>query len=194
MDNNQINSGATFGKDRKHRFALWRIWDPSKPLIMFIGLNPSTANETSDDNTIRRVKSMAEGWGYGGVYMCNCFPYISTNPKLLDCQSELPTNDSYLIQIGEKCEEIVFAWGNFEEVTKHGRDKHMLTLFPHAKCLVKNKSGSPKHPLYVKGDTKLIPFDDTSYLASMGNFGLFIPHGAVTYSETTKESYDGTRK
>lgn len=77
---------AFFSSDRKHRIWLCRIWDSTKPRIMFIGLNPSTANETSNDPTIRRVKSMANSWGYGGVYMMNLFTFISTDPKKLNIQ------------------------------------------------------------------------------------------------------------
>ena len=49
------DNGADFSPDRKHRYSLWRIWDRSKPLVMFIGLNPSTANESDNDPTIRSV-------------------------------------------------------------------------------------------------------------------------------------------
>ena len=69
----EFESGAEFSPDRKYRYALWRIWDKSNPLIMFIGLNPSKANELKDDPTIRRVRRFAFDWGYGGVYMINYF-------------------------------------------------------------------------------------------------------------------------
>jgi len=66
-----VESGAEFSECRKYRYALWRIWDKSKPLVMFIGLNPSTANENVDDPTIRSVCRMTKNNGYGGVYMMN---------------------------------------------------------------------------------------------------------------------------
>src|SRR5689334_6852032 len=86
--NNQLfgpieQSGADFSECRSYRYALWRIWDESKPLVMFIGLNPSTANETETDNTITRVRGICEHNGFGGFYMMNCWAYISTDPKLL---------------------------------------------------------------------------------------------------------------
>lgn len=43
------NNGAIFSDDRKYRYVLWRSWDNEKPRVMFIGLNPSTANESTDD-------------------------------------------------------------------------------------------------------------------------------------------------
>lgn len=77
------DQGAEFSEDRKYRFALWRIWDKSKPLVMFVGLNPSTANESDNDPTIKSVCRIAKSNGFGGVYMMNCFAYVSTDPKQL---------------------------------------------------------------------------------------------------------------
>ena len=56
-----------FSDRRKYRYGLWRIWDGDKSLAMQIGLNPSTADETSNDPTIIRCKSFSRSWGYGGV-------------------------------------------------------------------------------------------------------------------------------
>ena len=119
------NNGAKFSTDRKYRFALWRIWDESKPCIMFIGLNPSTANESTDDPTIRRIKKFASDWGYGGVYMMNCFPYVSTNPDDLKDFGNTAMNDHWLNQVAEKCSETIFAWGAFPIVKESGRDKEL---------------------------------------------------------------------
>lgn len=154
-----IDNGANFSQDGKHRYSLWRIWDKTKPLVMFVGLNPSTANATSDDPTIRRVKSIASNLGYGGVYMLNCFSYISTDPKglVIDTYSS-DFNNAELIDIGERCQDVIFAWGNFDIVKFSGRDKELSELFPNAKALHINKNGSPKHPLYCKSDIQPVNF------------------------------------
>jgi hypothetical protein len=144
-----IISGAKFSSCRKYRFVLYRIWNKALPMIMFIGLNPSKAGETNDDPTIRRVKSMAAAWGFGGVYMLNCFPYISTNPDDLNDFGNTEENDLWLQNIAGKCTEIIFAWGNFSIVKEKGRDKELQSMFPNAKALIINKDGSPRHPLYV---------------------------------------------
>lgn len=152
------NNGATFSTCRQYRYALWRIWDESKPLVMFIGLNPSTANEASDDPTIRRIKSIAHNLGFGGVYMLNLFAYVSTDPKaLLFNQHEKVgySNNYHLKEASDLCEKIVFAWGNFEV---NGRDKEVIEMFDEAYALHINKNGSPKHPLYCKSNSELIPF------------------------------------
>jgi len=155
---NKENNGANFSKCGKYRYALWRIWDETKPLVMFIGLNPSTANQTTDDPTIRRVKRFAKDWGYGGVYMMNCFPYVSTNPDDLRDFGNTATNDHWLYITYMKCRLVVFAWGNFKIVSQTGRDIELTRMFPHAQALQLNANGSPKHPLYVKADIVPVKF------------------------------------
>ncbi len=152
-------SGAEFSDCRRYRYALWRIWDENKPKMMFIGLNPSTADETAPDPTITRVCGIAETNGFGGIYMMNCFPFVTADPDLLELNGDaLDINNRHLKQIAEKCQEIVFAWGDFKVVKKEGRDLAMRAMFPNAKALHINKSGSPKHPLYCRKTSTLIPF------------------------------------
>ena len=157
-----MKTAAEFSECRKYRYWLSRIWDEQKPMVMFIGLNPSTANETSDDNTIRKVKAIAMNLGYGGVYMLNCFPFISTDPKALEVHGNTATNDNWLYLIRARCKDIVFAWGNFDIVKQHGRDKELAGMFPEAKALHINKNGSPKHPLYCRSDIQLKEFKLTT--------------------------------
>lgn len=148
-------NGAAFSDCRNFRYALWRIWDSTKPLVMFIGLNPSTANEENNDPTVRRVISFANRLGYGGVYMMNCFAFVSTDPNLLKIMCNNQINDEWLLKTAGICSEIIFSWGAFDIVKETGRDKELITYFPNAKALIINKDGSPRHPLYVP--TKTIP-------------------------------------
>lgn len=152
--------GAYFSEDRRYRFALWRIWDEKKPLVMFIGLNPSTANETDADPTIKSVERICRYNGYGGFYMMNCFPYVSTDPNQLKDFGNTSENDKWLIDIGNKCQSVVFVWGNFKIVKKLNRDVELMKMFPNAKALHINKNGSPKHPLYCKSETNFIDFTE----------------------------------
>jgi hypothetical protein len=123
---------------------------------MFIGLNPSTANEDKDDPTIRRVVGMARGWGFGSVYMTNLFSFVTAYPSELErCIESFGEVDAHLRQTAKKCNKVVFAWGSFETF---GRDKQVIAMFPHAMALQINKNGSPKHPLYCKKDSQLIKF------------------------------------
>lgn len=149
-------SSATFSQCRKYRYVLTRVWDTSKFRIAFVGLNPSTANETTDDPTIRRVVNFAKSFGYGGVYMLNLFAYVTPYPhELKQCEDPINNNDEYLKHYASLADKIVFCWGNFDVF---GRDKKVAAMFPNAYCLGKNSNGSPKHPLYLKADTSLVPF------------------------------------
>lgn len=152
-----ITSQATFSRDRKYRYMLSRQWDEDKPMISFIGLNPSTATEQDDDPTIRRVIRFTRDFGYGGFYMLNLFAFVTAYPKeLKSCADPVSGCDKYLKFYGEKSDKIVFAWGNFDVF---GRDKKVIDMFPGAYCLGKNANGSPKHPLYLRADTKLELYD-----------------------------------
>lgn len=153
------NNGASFSECRRYRYSLWRIWDKEKPLVMFIGLNPSTAKEDADDPTIRRVKAFAASWGFGGVYMMNLFSYVTPYPaQLMHYEDPVDgANDFQLKQIGKLCSEIIFAWGSFPEA-KH-RAKEVIAMFPDAKALILNNDGSPRHPLYVPKKVQIIPFN-----------------------------------
>lgn len=152
-----MDAGAEFSTNRKYRYALWRIWDKSKPLVMFIGLNPSTANETEPDPTIRRVINFACDWGYGGLYMMNLFGIVSSKPEVLLTDSNpLGDNDKWLEAVAAKCDRIIFAWGVFKQARLRAED--IKNRFPGSYCLKKTKEGHPWHPLYVAAKTIPIPF------------------------------------
>lgn len=154
---NSQNNGAKFTECGKHRLYLWRIWDDNKPKIMFIGLNPSTANADYDDPTIRKVKAIADYNGYGGVYMTNLFTYISTDPDKLDMVlGNHQTSNEILNHVRSKCDSVVCAWGNFKVM---GRDDEVKKMFPHALALHINANGSPKHPLYCKNNSSFVNYD-----------------------------------
>jgi hypothetical protein len=70
---------AEISEDGKYRYALMRMWD-DKPLMMFCMLNPSTADATKDDPTIRRCIGFAKDRGYGGIYVVNLMAYRATDP------------------------------------------------------------------------------------------------------------------
>ncbi len=151
------SDGAVFSDDRKYRYALFRLWDLQAPNVMFIGLNPSTANEHDNDPTIRRVIDFAQRWGYGGLCMMNLFALVSSDPKrLLTCDDPVGDNDRWLEQTFQKCQDVVFAWGAFPEAKQ--RAEKVMKMFPTATCLGINQDGSPKHPLYLPKNTSMINF------------------------------------
>jgi len=144
--------GAIFSSDRRYRYALWRTWDPGQPPALFIGLNPSTADAETDDPTIRRIKDFAAQWGQGGVYVVNLFAYITPYRKeLLTCSDPKGDNERWLTHYAAQCSRVVFAWGSFAEAVPVAAS--VIAQFPQGEALALNKSGSPRHPLYVKKGT-----------------------------------------
>ena len=153
-----INKTASFSSCRKYRYSLSRIWDKQKKFVLFIGLNPSTADEEVDDPTIRRCSGYAQKWGYGGFIMVNLFAYRTTLPSNLK-KVKYPVgseNDKYIVKLSKKADITVAAWGNNGNL--YSRDKQILSLVPNLMCLKINKSGQPAHPLYLNKDLKLTKF------------------------------------
>ena len=153
-----VNKNATFSDCRKYRYALSRTWNGKKKTILFIGLNPSTANEKIDDPTIRRCINYAQNWGYASLLMVNLFAYRATLPsELKNVKNPIGNdNDLQIIELSKKADIAVAAWGN--EGTLLNRDKEVKKILPNLMCLKINKSGQPAHPLYQKKDLKLIKY------------------------------------
>ena len=149
-----MKSSAILSEDRVYRYVLYRMWDRSKDCAIFIGLNPSTADETKNDPTIRRCMGFAKSWGYGSVYMLNLFAFRATDPDdLVEAEDPVgPRNDSYIQIITKYNGIIVAAWGN------HGswlnRDRQIQAMLPGLYHLGLTKCGQPKHPLYLSAATK----------------------------------------
>lgn len=150
-------SGAKFGLDKLHRFVLWRIWNDRLPIIMYIGLNPSTAKEIKNDRTISRLVKFTKEHGFGGLYMLNLFTFVTAYPKeLKTCRNPAMFANRYIKQYAKKSDKIVFCWGNFKE--SKTRAEEVKAMFTEAYCFKKNKDGSPRHPLYVPNLIELIKY------------------------------------
>jgi len=149
-----LKTDASFSSCRKYRFALWRTWDESKPYAMFIGLNPSTADEKEDDPTITRCINYSKSWGYGGLCMVNLFSFRATNPEDMFKEKEPigSKNDEWIKNLSKEAGIVVAAWGN--SGIHLGRSKEIMKLLPELHYLKLNKSGEPAHPLYLKGTLK----------------------------------------
>lgn len=151
-------NGAYFSLNREYRFALWRIRDSSKPLLLFVGLNPSMADETQDDPTIRRLKRFVKDWGYGGFYIVNLFGVRATDPAQMKAHPDPvgPTNNYWINWAQQLCDRVVFIWG--VHGSHQNRDQALINHFPGAYCLGQTQDGHPKHPLYLPATTQLTPF------------------------------------
>ncbi len=144
-----------FSPCRRYRYTLWRDWNPlltENIYAMFIGLNPSTADETNDDPTIRRCISFSKAWGCDSFCMTNIFAFRATDPKVMIAEPNPigDENDDWLVRCARKASIIVAAWGVHGE--HMGRGKVVARMIPGLKCLGVTKDGYPRHPLYVRGD------------------------------------------
>ncbi len=151
-------TGAIFSPCRNYRYLLWRTWDKSRAPVLFIGLNPSTADEQHNDPTIRRCTGFAQRWGYGGAYVTNLFAWRTSYPHILKTVPEPvgKETDDWILQISQQTHCVVGCWGN------HGgwgdRHRSVLSLLPRLYCLKITKQGYPAHPLYLPSTLKPIIF------------------------------------
>lgn len=145
---------AEFSIDKKERYSLKREWDNSKNKILYIMLNPSLADDKNDDPTIRRLINFTKKFNYGGFLVGNIFTTITPNPKELDKSKGMSDkNFEELIKLINKVDQIVYAWGSSIE-----EPQLLKKLVLNPKCFGKNLNGTPKHPLYLPSQTKLINF------------------------------------
>jgi hypothetical protein len=161
-----VTSSAFISECGKYRYELRRTWDESRPKVMFIMLNPSTADAEIDDPTIRRCVGFAKSWGYGGILVGNLFAYRATEPKTL-----LTVNDpigrenlTHLKVMYNESDTAICAWGNGKLVEKLGKKfgedyKPLSGFLGRIYYLELANDGTPKHPLYLKGDLKPVRFE-----------------------------------
>lgn len=137
-----------------YRYSLRRRWQ-MEPTMIFIGLNPSTANAEVDDPTIRKCRHFAKRFGYNGFIMVNLFAYRATSPSdMKRAKAPIgPDNDRWLRFILAASTLKVCAWGN--DGVFMDRDRFVTRLGGEFHCLGVNSSGTPKHPLYLPNETEL---------------------------------------
>lgn len=153
-----MQKGAEISECGTYRYSLWRIWDESLPTVLFIGLNPSTADGDKDDPTLRRCIVFARDWGYGGLYMANLFAFRSPHPAVMKkSQAPIgPKNDETLLRLAQGAGIVVACWGTNG---KHrDRDRRVRLMLPGLHCIRKTESGHPEHPLYLPGELRPVPF------------------------------------
>lgn len=160
-----MNNECKFSTCRRWRYSLIHRLDelaPNSRLLPWIGLNPSTADETKLDPTLRRVKAFSQAAGYSGFVMLNLFAFRATDPKeMLHAMDPVGReNDAVLTSWVRPGEPIVCAWGKHGgHITRWRKVADMLTgAGAKLICVGVNKDGSPKHPLYVGGDTPFTPW------------------------------------
>lgn len=156
-------SGALFSQpDRCFRYALWRTWRPSVDRLLFIGLNPSTANQYKDDPTVTRLVNLAKAWGFGSVFVGNLFSYVSSWPGDLEkseAQEALgDLNDTALAEMRTLCNKVMVGWGDYGKPFNDRINRVLGIIGPPVYCIKTNRSGEPVHPLYQPASSRLEPY------------------------------------
>jgi len=145
-----------FSNCRKYRYTLKHVWDEELETVVFIGLNPSTADENQLDPTLRRIRGFSSDWGYGSFIMLNAFAFRATDPKDMKKADDPigPENDNFIRFVCSSHNLVIACWGTHGEFMN--RWKTVLDMAGETKCLKITKSGQPSHPLYLKKTLKPI--------------------------------------
>lgn len=156
---------ALFSPCGRYRYRLTRRWDRSKPLAAFVMLNPSTADATIDDPTIRCCVRLAKREGFGGIRVVNLFAYRTPNRKELATvpDSVGPDNDRHIRAAARNATVGVLAWGAY--VPFPDRVQSVLRLLRRTQIPLKciemiGPAGNrqPRHPLYLRSTATLVDF------------------------------------
>ena len=148
----QLHKTAVISKCEKYRYKLTRTWDEDKKKVLFIMLNPSTANHVQNDLTTIRCINFAEKWGYGGIMIGNIYPFRAKRPRDLKkwlnndfgVASSLWENQVHIGEMSEQADLIVCAWGcNYKGGTPDWVEE-LGDLFYLELC---KDNITPKHPL-----------------------------------------------
>jgi hypothetical protein len=166
--NKYIDSNAVLSADETNRFRLWRYWDYDKPPMLFVMLNPSTANALEDDATIRKCVGFAKRDDAGGIEVVNLFPFRSRDPKALKKVVESDEVKNYnleiirsvAISVEHKGGRVVCAWGADKAVDEQRAYEVIRTLQYKAEvvcyALGFASGGQPRHPLMLSYETEFV--------------------------------------
>lgn len=155
-------ASAIFSDDRTYRYALTRQWD-DRPPATFIMLNPSTADAFRADPTVTRCAAFARREQRGGLIIVNLFALRATDPRQLRKHPDPvgPENDRFIREHCQAGRLIIAAWGAHGRL--QDRDQAVLSMLRETRTpahhLGFTTGGSPRHPLYLRGDAQLTLLD-----------------------------------
>lgn len=146
---------ASFCRRRIYRYTLWRRWSDGDRYVNFICLNPSTADESTDDPTVKKLVKCARSWGYDAVCVTNLFAFRATSPRDM-MRSQDPIgfgNDRHILEIAADASLIVCAWGRGGAFNGRGSAVKRL-LYKFDLHYLRITVGQPWHPLYLPDNTR----------------------------------------
>jgi len=140
----------------KYRYSLHREFLTGAGLVVFIMLNPSTADATVDDPTIRRCIRFARDWGYASLEVVNLYAYRATNPSVMFAADDPigPDNDTHIIAAVARSNLMVAAWGARAKPERVAAVRKLLYRDVH--CLGLTNGKQPKHPLFARADASVV--------------------------------------
>ncbi|MEQ8313987.1 MAG: DUF1643 domain-containing protein [Gammaproteobacteria bacterium] len=153
-----VSQNARISSCGNYRYSLDREWSTGAGSVLFIGLNPSTADHQQDDPTIRRCVGFARSWGFKRMEIVNLFAFRATFPADLKQAADPvgPENDKWITLAHDKARLTVACWGNDGEFQQ--RAAAVSESLPDIHCLRLNKTRQPAHPLYLKANLRPQPF------------------------------------
>lgn len=167
------DAGAAITPCGRYRTALWREWGNGSSRCLFIMLNPSTADASLDDPTIRRCIDFTKRWGHNALDVVNLFSWRATDPReLLTASDPVGPGEPIIEAISRgSCRRVICAWGSptlsrlkklvIERAAEVWRTILLTQRFhnaPPIECLGVAKGGQPRHPLYIPRDLVPTPF------------------------------------
>jgi len=173
---------ASLSRDRRHRYQLTRRWADG-PSITWIMLNPSSADASHDDPTLRRCIAFSCAWGYAALTVVNLFTLRTAHPAELARATDpnRTRSNTYIHAAIRGSEAAIAAWGNLPSSLAHAtlRASTVRDLLPaDALCLGLTQRGHPRHPLYVPGHTQPVSLAE----ASLQPPALTLPKASPTMS------------
>jgi len=147
-----------------YRYSLTRRWEDrgvSGDGLLWVMLNPSTADATENDATLRRIIRFSRDWGCRALTVVNLYALISTDPaELYRAEDPVgPENDAVIAKAAQEASAIVVAWGanaphpaRIRTVTDILRTNAFYAQRLY--CLGRTNGGHPRHPVRLAASTK----------------------------------------
>jgi hypothetical protein len=160
----ELSREATLSADGVFRYTLGRRWSDGPRRVVFLMLNPSTADANIDDPTIRKCVGFAKRWGYDALTVVNLFAFRATKPAdLKRCGFQVgPENLFHITRSAEEAERVVLAWGanaNPHDIWAARVVSELQRACVKLSCLGLCGNGSPRHPLMLAYETPLEPWE-----------------------------------
>lgn len=198
MKKSPYDGGADIDSTGRYRYRLWRDLGGVGPTTTFIMLNPSTADGDTDDPTIRRCIGFAKALEASLLMVVNLYAYRATSPRELLAELKRggdivgPDNDGFLRGELPAGSPVIAAWGAEQRwmmLRIHQVCSLARSLDVQLKALATTKTGSPRHPLYLRSASSLVDW----HMPPLSEDGL-VAVGAKAPTASGRRKFEGKCK